>query len=133
MKKVVGISLGVFVVIIVIIFAMWFGSMQKNEPNQNLMQNLPEVKEQPIVVLDLQEIAKHSTKEDCWTIVRGKVYNVTSFASKHPGGEGAILYNCGKDGTKGFEERGGKGPHPEKSLEVLAQYFVGDFVTSEGK
>ena len=34
----------------------------------------------------LQEIAKHSSHDDCWIIIRNKVYDVTSFVDKHPGG-----------------------------------------------
>merc|ERR550532_1074207 len=48
------------------------------------------------------EVAKHTTKTDCWVILDGKVLNVTSFLSEHPGGELAILTFAGKDATEEF-------------------------------
>jgi len=45
----------------------------------------------------LEEVAKHTTKTDCWVVVNGEVLNVTSFLSEHPGGELAILTFAGKE------------------------------------
>merc|ERR1711920_1054113 len=50
-----------------------------------------------------EEVAKHVTKDDCWVILSGKVLNVTSFLSQHPGGELAILTFAGKDATAEFD------------------------------
>jgi L-lactate dehydrogenase (cytochrome) len=32
------------------------------------------------------EVAKHSSLDDCWIVVNGKVYDLTKFAPNHPGG-----------------------------------------------
>jgi predicted heme/steroid binding protein len=50
----------------------------------------------------LEEVAKHNTKADCWVVLDGKVLDVTSFLSEHPGGELAILTFAGKDATEEF-------------------------------
>merc|ERR1719156_135838 len=50
----------------------------------------------------MEEVAKHTTKTDCWVVVSGQVLNVTSFLSQHPGGELAILTFGGKDATEEF-------------------------------
>merc|ERR1719428_1220549 len=50
----------------------------------------------------MEEVAKHTTKTDCWVVVSGQVLNVTSFLSQHPGGELAILTFAGKDATEEF-------------------------------
>merc|ERR1719502_1564807 len=50
----------------------------------------------------LAQVAKHTTKTDCWVVVAGQVLNVTSFLSQHPGGELAILTFAGKDATEEF-------------------------------
>jgi nitrate reductase (NAD(P)H) len=43
-----------------------------------------------------QEIEKHNSEDDCWMVVDGKVYDVTSVLSWHPGGKSAILNHAGK-------------------------------------
>eukprot|EP00411_Alexandrium_monilatum_P099525 CAMPEP_0175799738 /NCGR_PEP_ID=MMETSP0097-20121207/86661_1 /TAXON_ID=311494 /ORGANISM="Alexandrium monilatum, Strain CCMP3105" /LENGTH=634 /DNA_ID=CAMNT_0017111015 /DNA_START=1 /DNA_END=1905 /DNA_ORIENTATION=+ len=50
-----------------------------------------------------EEVAKHTTKSDCWVILNDKVLNVTNFLSQHPGGELAILTFAGKDATAEFD------------------------------
>merc|ERR1719382_1416041 len=50
----------------------------------------------------MEEVAKHTTKADCWVVVAGQVLNVTNFLSQHPGGELAIITFGGKDATEEF-------------------------------
>merc|ERR1719230_2436089 len=50
----------------------------------------------------MDEVAKHTTKSDCWVVVADQVLNVTNFLSSHPGGELAILTFAGKDATEEF-------------------------------
>merc|ERR1719326_626755 len=50
----------------------------------------------------MAEVAKHTTKTDCWVVVAGQVLNVTKFLSEHPGGELAIITFGGKDATEEF-------------------------------
>jgi L-lactate dehydrogenase (cytochrome) len=49
------------------------------------------------------EIAKHNSKDSCWVIIHGKVYDVTEFLPEHPGGQKIILKYAGKDATEEFE------------------------------
>ena len=37
------------------------------------------------------ELAKHTSRDDCWVAIHGKVYDVTQFLSMHPGGVGTLL------------------------------------------
>lgn len=41
------------------------------------------------------EIAKHKSSDSCWIVVHGKVYNVTEFLDKHPGGRAILLKQAG--------------------------------------
>lgn len=33
----------------------------------------------------VEELKEHTTEEDCWLAIHGKVYNVTEFLDEHPG------------------------------------------------
>lgn len=68
----------------------------------------------------LADVSKHNTGADCWLILDNKVYDVTSFIGKHPGGE-AILKGCGKDATRMFSR------HPESAKAMKEQFYIGDF------
>ncbi|KAI8970806.1 glyoxylate dehydrogenase [Trametes punicea] len=56
-----------------------------------------------IRVLSAAEVAAHSSRESCWIIVHGKVYDVTDFLDEHPGGSKVILKYAGKDATEAYE------------------------------
>lgn len=70
----------------------------------------------------LSEIQKHTTTDDMWMAVNGKVYNVTSFVDQHPGGEEVLLEHAGTDATVAFEDVG----HSENAVEMLDDLYVGD-------
>lgn len=69
------------------------------------------------------QVAAHNSATTCWTIVNGKVYDVTSFIEKHPGGAARILKLCGKDGTAMFEGQHEGDAKPEARL---ATFLVGN-------
>ena len=69
------------------------------------------------------EVARHATKDDCWLIIDGKVYDVTSYIDQHPG-EDAILNDAGGDASAGFHGE----QHPDSVHEMIPQFFVGDLV-----
>ena len=46
------------------------------------------------------QVATHNSRTNCWVIHSSKVYNVTSYVSKHPGGSSMFNANtCGKNIT----------------------------------
>lgn len=72
-----------------------------------------------------QDLAKHDTKEDCWVVYSGKVYDVTDYLPRHPGGEDRIGVTCG---TLNFESAFTKKHGTSKvSLLMKVGTFIGDF------
>jgi hypothetical protein len=49
-------------------------------------------------------LKQHSKKDDAWTAISGKVYNMTPYLPYHPGGEKELMRVAGRDGTKLFGE-----------------------------
>ncbi|KAL1313338.1 hypothetical protein HN51_039894 [Arachis hypogaea] len=73
-----------------------------------------------------EEVGTHNHKEDCWIIIHGKVYDVTSFLYDHPGGGDVFLVAPDeKDASVGFDEVG----HSESAIEMLETYYVGELDT----
>jgi cytochrome b involved in lipid metabolism len=70
-------------------------------------------------------VAGHGSAADCWIIVSGKVYSVSSYLAMHPGGKSTIVTNCGKDATTVFKNRGGTGEHSSSAWTMLGQFLVG--------
>ncbi|KAL4421197.1 hypothetical protein ABPG77_010072 [Micractinium sp. CCAP 211/92] len=54
--------------------------------------------------ITMEEVARHNTREDCWTVLRGKVYNITPYLRFHPGGIPMLLKVAGRDGTALFNK-----------------------------
>ncbi|OJJ54428.1 hypothetical protein ASPSYDRAFT_61049 [Aspergillus sydowii CBS 593.65] len=48
------------------------------------------------------DIEAHHLETDSWTVVNGKVYDVTQFAKEHPGGAGLIYKYAGRDASKEY-------------------------------
>lgn len=69
-------------------------------------------------------ITQSQVKDNKWTIIDGKVYDLTSFARIHPGGKGEVTRYYGKDATRAFNKESKHGA-TEKAL--LSAYYVGDF------
>ncbi|KAM6893370.1 cytochrome b5 reductase 4 [Xenentodon cancila] len=57
-----------------------------------------------LIEVTQQELQKHNTREDCWTCIRGMVYNVTPYMDYHPGGEEELMKAAGIDGTDLFDQ-----------------------------
>ncbi|KZV88556.1 hypothetical protein EXIGLDRAFT_563744, partial [Exidia glandulosa HHB12029] len=49
-------------------------------------------------------VAKHNSRESCWVVIAGRVYDVTQFLDEHPGGASVILKYAGRDATAEYEE-----------------------------
>ena len=70
----------------------------------------------------MAQVKAHATASSCWTAVNGKVYDVTSWISQHPGGAGAIISMCGIDGSSAFNGQHGGQRRPATEL---ASFLLG--------
>ncbi|KAG8010373.1 Cytochrome b5 reductase 4 [Nibea albiflora] len=57
-----------------------------------------------LIEVTQEELQKHNTRDDCWTCIRGMVYNVTPYMDYHPGGEDELMKAAGVDGTDLFDQ-----------------------------
>lgn len=44
---------------------------------------------------EMEEVQKHNTEDDCWLVIGGKVYDVTTYLPEHPGGADIMLGSTG--------------------------------------
>ena len=74
-----------------------------------------------------EEVERHNAEDDCWIIVKGKVYDVNAYLreSAHPGGNASITMNAGEDVTEDFEA-----VHSTKAWKQLEAYYIGELGTA---
>jgi len=82
----------------------------------------------PSKELTMAEVSTHNNEKDCYLAINDKVYDVTNFIEKHPGGK-VITFFCGKDASLPFFARGKKKePHSEKAQALKEKFFVANLV-----
>jgi hypothetical protein len=77
------------------------------------------------ITLTAEEVKKHNTASDCWTIDANNVYDMTSYMNLHPGGAGRISVYCGSDMTQAFLTKGGRGSHSATADAQLKMLLLG--------
>ncbi|CAE6512738.1 unnamed protein product [Rhizoctonia solani] len=65
-------------------------------------------------LIPFDEVQKHNTRNSCWVVINGEIYDVTGFLNDHPGGIGPILKAAGSDATRVFVPI-----HPPDTLSAL--------------
>ncbi|OMJ78679.1 hypothetical protein SteCoe_21440 [Stentor coeruleus] len=70
-----------------------------------VIENSKLVEENKEIIKEISwaEIGKHSKRKDCWIVINGKVYEITEFIKRHPGGD-IIMKSAGKDATLVFNK-----------------------------
>ena len=108
----------------------------KDRIDQTQATDLAETGPKPInpagtINLSNSEIKTHNLKSDCWSIVNGNVYNLTSYVKSHPGGASVIANICGKDGSKAFVNQHNTQGKPNNVLSSFLLGPVGASITAE--
>jgi cytochrome b involved in lipid metabolism len=94
MNKTKLIVLSFTLVLFLALGAAYFINQSTKNQNDNTDAKKP-------IEISSEELSSHNNAADCWVTYQGKVYDLTTWITKHPGGINAILPNCG---NTGFEE-----------------------------
>ncbi|XP_052508157.1 fatty acid desaturase 2-like protein FADS2B [Budorcas taxicolor] len=75
-----------------------------------------------------QEIQRHNQKTDQWLVINRKVYDVTGWADRHPGGRQVLHYCAGEDATDVF-----RAMHPDPDIVrlYLKPLLIGELAPEE--
>ncbi len=90
------------------------------------LNNMPTAQESRVTgvsntrIFTWDEVKKHNKLDDCWIVVHGKVYNVTPWVPKHPGGS-IISNGAGREATALFISY-----HPLYVSSKLEDYLIGE-------
>jgi len=136
MKKIVTISLFIFWAVVTAVLTAGLVFYQ-NQASQRLAINSPinneQTNGQSQLILNLTEITKHNSINDCWLLINNKVYNVTSYLTSHPGGVGTISPYCGQEATRAFQTKDRGQSHSSGANSLLANYYIGDLNQTIGQ
>ncbi|KAG2579300.1 hypothetical protein PVAP13_6NG244624 [Panicum virgatum] len=73
----------------------------------------------------MAEVREHASRDSAWIVVRGSVYDCTTYLEDHPGGANSILINAGTDCTEEFDAI-----HSDKAKALLGAYRIGELITT---
>lgn len=137
-KIAVGSSLILFLVAVLALVVLGLSEQDGPEP-QPMAESMPTAQdtdgeESPatepsrpeIPTFTLEEVARHDHVDDCWLIIRGRVYDVTEYIPRHPADLRTITDYCGGESTEAFETKEHlERDHRRSSYRLLENYFVG--------
>lgn len=63
-----------------------------------------------------KQVRTHNSEASCWSIINRKVYDLTDWINRHPGGSSRILAICGKDGSAAYNAQHGGQSTPASYL-----------------
>lgn len=72
-------------------------------------------------IFTMDEVKGHNKEDDCWIIIKNRVYDCTEYLELHPGGVDSISINAGADATEDFVAI-----HSLKATKMLEKYYIGD-------
>lgn len=143
MKKLTTISLFIFGVLVTAILVAGLVFYQNKKDKQVVDNQSGAIAQDTIkqltssgqsIILNMSEIEKHNKQADCWLLIEGKVYNITSYFGSHPGGDPKMVATCGKDATAAYATQNpkattnnGRSAHSTEAKNMLGDYYIGDF------
>ncbi len=76
----------------------------------------------------LEQVAEHTTLNDCWMAIEGAVYDFTDYVPNHPTPAFVLEQWCGKDATEGMRTKGYGRDHSPAAWGMVKEYRVGFLV-----
>jgi cytochrome b involved in lipid metabolism len=120
-------SIAGFILLIILVIAVYKMLPKSSRLIEMVPVGTDTVSATPITIntsgYSLEDVAKHSLSSDCWSAVNGKVYDLTSWISQHPGGSVQIISICGVDGSSAFNQQHTGAREP---AEELSSFYIGD-------
>jgi cytochrome b involved in lipid metabolism len=74
----------------------------------------------------MEEVMKHNTEEDGWTVIDGKVFDISDYLKYHPGGAAILKLALGKDCTVLFRKY-----HAWVNYEMLLEKYVVGYLSPD--
>jgi cytochrome b involved in lipid metabolism len=149
MKKLSTISLFIFAVIVIAVLVAGLVFYQSKKNNKVVDSSVGALAQDTIdqlkasgksLILNMEEINKHNNPSDCWMLINGKVYNITSYFGSHPGGNSTMAATCGEDATAEYATKNpsstsssGGQSHSSGATSMLANYYIGDLNQTIGQ
>jgi len=90
---------------------------ESDEPQPTQTAEPTPTPEESVNGYTLAQVSARNSAAGCWVVIDGGVYDLTQWIRSHPGGSGAILNLCGKDGTSGFTSQHGGQARPSSTLD----------------
>ena len=76
-----------------------------------------------------EEVARHRSKDSLWIAHADKVYDVTDFVQRHPGGADILVEHAGgcvSDVMSSSDPH----QHSNAAYQILNKYYIGDLIDS---
>ena len=90
---------------------------ESDEPQPTQTAEPTPTPEESVNGYTLTQVSERNSAAECWVAIDGGVYDLTQWIRSHPGGSGAILNLCGKDGTASFTSQHGGQARPSSTLD----------------
>lgn len=97
--------------------------MPTSKPSPQPLPNPTPTPTPTVTTYTMSEVQAANSLSKCWSVISGKVYNLTSWINQHPGGSRAIMGLCGKDGTSMFMAQHDGDTQPQTKLK---SFYIGD-------
>lgn len=91
----------------------------------NQTKEISMTKEDLKIEITIDELRKHDNEQEPWFVVKGQVYNGTTFLKDHPGGAQSIISAAGLDSTDEF-----MAIHSETAKAMMPAYHIGTLDSS---